>query len=122
VELPILATLAHRATDLLVLVTDLPVTPPALVEEGRRLMGDLEERLPPPRQHTGALATAAIDLPAELLTRVSGFLDVLSGAPDVSPDVRDDAAQCAEQLWDALDAARAGQADQANQAEQGAAS
>lgn len=107
-ELPILVNLAHRATDLLALVTDLPVTPAALVEEGRRLMGDLEERLPPPRRrHTAALATTAVELPAELLTRVSGFLDVLSGAPDVSPDVRDDAAQLAEQLWDALDAARA---------------
>ena len=97
------ATTLRQVTDLLALVTDIPGTPPYLVEEGRQIMGDLEEQLPLPRSPE---ETSGVELSDVEVTRISGFLDLLGGAPSTPPDVARDARDCAAQMWETTDTFR----------------
>ena len=99
----IAASTLRRISDLLALVIEVPGTSPYLVNEGRQLVGDLEEKLPLPRSFE---ETSGVELGEVQMTRLSGFLDLIGGAPSTPPDLARDARDCAARMWETTDTFR----------------
>lgn len=101
---------AATAARLLTMFAELPSTPPEIAERAACEARQLSLGIPfpshsvTPGTHRHGVAPTSVPLERGAVTSSAGLLGLLAAMPSTPPDLRAEAEEAAETLWDALDA------------------